>query len=119
MSQLPAEFFEQYRSMQARYLEQVREQLPVLAGFDPERADPAGLEPLRKVAHNLRGSAGFYGYPAIGAAAATLEDWLVAVMAGESDLSPADLRRLLAGLMTAVKAASPPRAPDTPDHRQD
>lgn len=103
--------------MQVRYLEQVREQLPVLAGFDPERAEPAGLEPLRKVAHNLRGSAGFYGYPAIGAAAATLEDWLVAVIAGESDLSPAHLRRLLAGLMAAVKAAGLPRESDIPDHR--
>jgi len=49
-------------------------------------SDPAGAD-MRRLAHNLAGSAGTFGYPALGAAAAEIDDQM-------ADGSPPDAASL-------------------------
>lgn len=44
--------------------------------------DPSSLEQVRYLAHNLRGSGGFYGYTAISEAAAALEERVLVAQSG-------------------------------------
>jgi chemotaxis protein histidine kinase CheA len=56
---------------------------------------------LRKIAHNLRGSGGFYGFHAISAAAAALEELLMALEQGGAH-SASDLLQAGAQLCEAI-----------------
>ncbi|MCO5169859.1 MAG: Hpt domain-containing protein [Planctomycetes bacterium] len=68
------------------------------------RGAPAGdaAPRCRKLAHDLRGSGGSYGFPAVSAAAAALEEGLA------SGGGAADLPALARALRAAVEAARAP-----------
>ncbi|MBX3469743.1 MAG: Hpt domain-containing protein [Planctomycetes bacterium] len=73
---------------------------------------PAGdvARRCRKLAHDLRGSGGSYGFPAVSAAAAALDDAL-ARSAVEGGGAGDGLALLAQGLRAAVDAARGPVAP--------
>lgn len=84
---------------------EVRE-LERLVAAGPPAGDVARR--CRKLAHDLRGSGGSYGFPAVSAAAAALDDALARSSAGGVD---DDLALLAQGLRAAVDAARGPVAP--------
>ena len=64
--------------------------------------NPAALAELRTRAHRLRGTAGSYGFDAIGRAAGLLEEAVKAVVAGTEPLDPQALRDLLDAVRRAT-----------------
>lgn len=105
---LDEEVSRRYQEMRVAYLQQVRELVPALTDAGEQAGDRAGLVELRRQVHRLRGSAGFYGYPEIGTSAASLEDWVVAVLDGDTHLTPERLQQLLGSLLATIAAAQPP-----------
>lgn len=96
-----------FRSLRLEYLAGARGRLPELRALaEAAPADPAALGALRRLAHNLRGSGGFYGFAAITQAAAALEE----LIAGAEGVPPAatDLQAAAAALAAAVETARLP-----------
>ncbi len=75
------------RAERADYLERLQTTVARLialrAALRDEPSSPAVLDDLRTVAHRTAGSAGLYGFDAVSAAAARLEDSIIARRAGE------------------------------------
>lgn len=68
-----------FRPLRLEYLEGARARLPELHALaDASATDVVALAALRRLAHNLRGSGGFYGFTAITEAAAALEELIIA-----------------------------------------
>lgn len=98
-----------FRPLRREYLEGARArlgELPALAAAAAE-GDAAALADLRRLAHQLRGSGGFYGFHAITAAAAALEELVIAAQSGEPAAAGA-LAGAAASLAAAVQAACLP-----------
>jgi CheY-like chemotaxis protein len=75
------------RAERADYLDRlqtiVAQLIALLAALREEPTSPAVLNDLRTVAHRTAGSAGLYGFDAVSAAAARLEDAIIARHAGK------------------------------------
>lgn len=92
------------RGLREEYLEGARSrvaELPALVVAAPSDP-PAALGRIRLLAHNLRGSGGFYGFWAISGAAAALEERVVAALEG-SPLGLEELGALADALVSAVR----------------
>lgn len=70
-----------FRVLRLEYLDGARGRLPELEHL----LATGDLAPLRKLAHNLRGSGGFYGFAAISEAAARLEELIVSAGGAQPD----------------------------------
>ncbi len=90
------------RELRVQYLTEIRDDLLEMrttttsspSGFDAEQQAR-----MRKLSHDLRGSGGAYGFPAISTTAGALEDLVVA------GTEPSALEPALAALERAVDAA--------------
>lgn len=97
-----------FRALKLEYLEGARakaEELLALVTTLPQNADT--IVALRKVAHNLRGSGGFYGFHQITAAAAMLEELALSAMEG-AVLAEGALARAAQALIGAIQSAELP-----------
>lgn len=74
------------------------------AGAPP---DPGVLGAIRQAAHQIRGSGGFYGFGAISAAAAVVEELALAALAGDG-AAAGRLPAAVADLARAVAVAEVP-----------
>lgn len=70
---------------------------------------PAALREARTLAHRLSGTAGAYGFPAAGEAAARVEDHLVAALEGGAALGASEVDSLLQGVARARASLPIPR----------
>jgi len=103
------ELFRPHLADRVREIEAAWEALQV----DGDGTRPAGEPPLRRfyrLAHSLAGTAGSFGYPAVGTAARELERHLHALLPAEGqeylEVPPsAEILRLLAALARAADAA--------------
>ena len=66
---------------------------------------PVDLKALRQEVHKLRGSAGFYGFKALSAAAAAAEDTMILVLDGELDRDDRQIADLVDGVIAAIDEA--------------
>lgn len=97
-----------FAALRLEYLEGARSRLAALRNLSAAAAgDGAALAELRKLAHNLRGSGGFYGFADITAAAAQLEDLTLTALAGERAAS-GEITRAAAALAAAIGEARLP-----------
>lgn len=98
-----------FRPLRLEYLEgayaRVDDLRALCAALGTEKEAP---EALRKIAHNLRGSGGFYGFLAISETAAVLEEMARSVLSG-APCSPAELTQAVEDLVAAILKA---RVPD-------
>lgn len=94
---------EQRRALTRRYVARAAER----AAVDPEQALASAdeRESLRRVAHDLKGTGGAYGFPDISETAAALELFLTSCAADEAPV-PELLDPLLAALQGAIEAAA-------------
>jgi HPt (histidine-containing phosphotransfer) domain-containing protein len=66
---------------------------------------PADLQALERIAHQLAGAAGTFGFAEIGDCAITLEDELIALRRGDGGTAGAGrIRQAIAGLRQALQA---------------
>lgn len=79
----------------------------------PQRADELEeswraqrLDQVQRLAHQLKGACGGYGFPTIGSAAAELESTLTAMSSGRPGLGSDALRRQLAALLCLCRSAA-------------
>lgn len=95
-----------FRPLRRQYLQNARARMAELDGL--ERAlngDAAALAQIRRLAHQLRGSGGFYGYPRITEAAAALETLIAETPAGQPP--PPDALRTAAARLRRVVTETP------------
>lgn len=103
---VPDDFRETLRALQARYAAELPERLAAIEAALADPADPNGRdghERARALVHRLRGTAGSYGFAAISEAAARLEDALDAAPADPAAVSSAH-----DALRAVAAAACPP-----------
>lgn len=97
-----------FQTLRGEYLQHIRRRLAELDALEAALAgDADALAAVRRLAHQLRGSGGFYGFPAITAAAARLEELIRAAQDARSP-SPAAVRAAAAALAEAVANARLP-----------
>lgn len=94
----------------------MQEILAIFAAEMPERVDQIqrcwreqDLEGLKRVAHQLKGSAAGYGYPDIGTAAGNVEATLSSMIDGRVCVSLEELRHQLDELSELCNQVSPPQ----------
>lgn len=74
---------EVFRALRIEYLASARSQLDEMSALAATAESfTESLSRLRRLAHNLRGSGGFYGFPDISVRAAVLEDLIIAIQDG-------------------------------------
>ncbi|MBX3357868.1 MAG: Hpt domain-containing protein [Phycisphaeraceae bacterium] len=70
-----------------------------------KRWESQQLDELKRLAHQLRGAGGGYGFPAIGAAAGRLEEILKAMVDRGADVSAAQVQAEFAALIDLCQTA--------------
>lgn len=102
-------FQRQMAALRAEYLQSARAQVAYLedvAGrLTAGRLSDAEVAALRQQVHRLRGSGGFYGFAAISAAAAALEDNLLLFLQAEQPYDGPRLGALARELAIAIRGA--------------
>lgn len=98
-----------FRPLRIEYLEGARARMETLAALTRAAVeDAASLQQLRRLAHNLRGSGMFYGFPAITAAAERLEELVRARQEDAGAVAAEELYAAAEALAAAVREAPQP-----------
>jgi chemotaxis protein histidine kinase CheA len=99
-----------FRALRQEYLEGARRRMDELRQLvEAALTDPSAVARIRMLAHNLRGSGGFYGFTAISEAAAELEELALSILEGRPaavGALPAAARRLVQAVETATMPSS-------------
>lgn len=89
--------------LRARFIARCRERITGLRTLiDGAAGEGTSVEALVRLAHQLAGAAGTFGYATLGRTAATLEDRVLAEAQGASTVDPRPLAALLASLEAQI-----------------